>query len=202
MPYLYALSVRVFFLCLAALYESWSIAVSVMLAMPIGVLGALLATWLSGQQNDVHFKFGLLTTIGLSAKNAILIVEFARDLEAVDSSTLEAALNAVRQRLRPIIMTSLAFMLGVLPLATATGSGAAAQKSIGISVSGGMLTATALGILAVPVFYVVIRKITFGKKPKLRTSQSAAPQRACSPSTKISSRRSTCASHSGSGARP
>ncbi|SNR82253.1 efflux RND transporter permease subunit [Puniceibacterium sediminis] len=165
-PYLYALSVLVVFLCLAALYESWSIPVSVMLAVPIGVLGALLATWLFGQQNDVYFKVGLLTTIGLAAKNAILIVEFARDLEAAGASVVEAAIQAARQRLRPIMMTSLAFMLGVLPLATASGAGAAAQKSIGIGVLGGMLLATVLGIFAVPGFYVVIRRISLRRKPK------------------------------------
>lgn len=169
-PYLYALSVLVVFLCLAALYESWSIPVSVMLAVPIGVLGALLATWLFGQQNDVYFKVGLLTTIGLAAKNAILIVEFARDLEAAGKGLIEAATNAARQRLRPIIMTSLAFMLGVLPLATATGAGAAAQKSIGIGVLGGMVMATVVGVFAVPAFYVVIRKITTFRKKSTEVS--------------------------------
>nr|WP_325248994.1 efflux RND transporter permease subunit [Amylibacter sp.] len=159
-PYLYALSVLVVFLCLAALYESWSIPFSVMLAVPVGVFGALLATWAFAQSNDVYFKVGLLTTIGLAAKNAILIVEFARDLENSGMSTLQAASDAARQRLRPILMTSLAFMLGVLPLATATGAGAAAQKSIGIGVLGGMMTATVIGIFAVPAFYVVVRRLT------------------------------------------
>ncbi len=165
-PYLYALSVLVVFLCLAALYESWTIPVSVMLAVPIGVLGALLATWLFGQQNDVYFKVGLLTTIGLSAKNAILIVEFARDLEAGGAGLVKAATDAARLRLRPILMTSLAFMLGVLPLATATGAGAAAQRSIGVGVLGGMTAATLIGVFAVPAFYVVIRRIRFGRRTR------------------------------------
>ena len=159
-PYLYALSVLVVFLCLAALYESWSIPVSVMLAVPIGVFGALLATLLFDQSNDVYFKVGLLTTIGLAAKNAILIVEFANDLEAKGMGLIEAAQTAARQRLRPILMTSFAFILGVVPLATATGAGAAAQKSIGIGVLGGMAAATTLGVFAMPAFYVFIRHIT------------------------------------------
>ncbi len=123
-PYLYALSVLVVFLCLSALYESWAIPLSVMLAVPVGVLGALIAAWLFGQSNDVYFKVGLLTTIGLAAKNAILIVEFARDLENEGRSATQAALEAARLRLRPILMTSLAFILGVTPLAIATGAGA------------------------------------------------------------------------------
>ena len=126
-PYLYALSVLVVFLCLAALYESWSIPFSVMLAVPLGVFGALAAAWIFGQANDVYFKVGLLATIGLAAKNAILIVEFARDLEAEGRTAAQAAVEAARLRLRPILMTSLAFLLGVLPLATATGAGAGAS---------------------------------------------------------------------------
>lgn len=158
-PYLYALSVLVVFLCLAALYESWSIPFSVMLSVPVGVFGALAFAWIFDQSNDVYFKVGILTTIGLAAKNAILIVEFARELEAKGASTIEAAIEAARLRLRPILMTSLAFMLGVLPLATASGAGAKAQNAIGVGVLGGMMAATFIGIFMVPSFYVIIRKI-------------------------------------------
>ncbi|MBC7739225.1 MAG: efflux RND transporter permease subunit, partial [Candidatus Saccharibacteria bacterium] len=159
-PYLYALSVLVVFLCLAALYESWMIPLAVMLAVPVGILGALIAAWAFGQSNDVYFKVGLLTTIGLAAKNAILIVEFARELEAQGRTAVEAALEAARTRLRPILMTSLAFILGVTPLAVASGAGAGAQNAIGIGVLGGMISATVLGIFMVPSFYVVIRRLT------------------------------------------
>lgn len=158
-PMLYAISVLVVFLCLAALYESWSIPFSVIMAVPVGVLGALAAATLFGQANDVYFKVGLLTTIGLAAKNAILIVEFAKDRMETGMGLLEATLEAARLRLRPIIMTSLAFILGVVPLAIATGAGSAAQNAIGIGVLGGMLAATALGIFFVPSFFVVIRRI-------------------------------------------
>ncbi|MCA0042238.1 efflux RND transporter permease subunit [Celeribacter litoreus] len=158
-PYLYALSVLVVFLCLAALYESWSIPFSVMLAVPVGVFGALLFAWLFDQSNDVYFKVGILTTIGLAAKNAILIVEFAKDLEEKGRKTVDAAIEAARLRLRPILMTSLAFMLGVLPLATATGAGAKAQNAIGFGVLGGMATATFIGIFLVPAFYVLVRYV-------------------------------------------
>ncbi len=158
-PMLYAISVLVVFLCLAALYESWSIPFSVIMAVPVGVLGALAAATLFGQANDVYFKVGLLTTIGLAAKNAILIVEFAKDRTETGMGLFEATLEAARLRLRPIIMTSLAFILGVVPLAIATGAGSAAQNAIGIGVLGGMLSATALGIFFVPSFFVVIRRI-------------------------------------------
>jgi multidrug efflux pump len=153
---LYGVSLLVVFLCLAALYESWSIPLSVLAAVPIGVFGALLAAWLFDQSNDVYFKVGLLTTIGLSAKNAILVVEFARELQQAGKSVLDAALEAARIRLRPIIMTSLAFILGVLPLATATGAGSAAQNAIGIGVAGGMLAATMIGIFFVPLLFVSV----------------------------------------------
>ncbi|TQS73055.1 efflux RND transporter permease subunit [Rhodobacteraceae bacterium] len=159
-PMLYALSVLVVFLFLAALYESWSIPFSVMMSVPVGVLGALSAAWLFGQSNDVYFKVGLLTTIGLAAKNAILIVEFAKDLEATGKDLIEATLEAARLRLRPILMTSIAFMLGVVPLARAAGAGAAAQNAIGIGVLGGMMAATFIGVFMVPSFYVMIRKLT------------------------------------------
>ncbi|MCY1665483.1 efflux RND transporter permease subunit [Rhizobium sp. SL86] len=164
-PVLYALAILVVFLCLAALYESWSIPFSVIMAVPVGVLGALAAATFFGQSNDVYFKVGLLTTIGLAAKNAILIVEFAKDRQAAGTSLVDATLEAAKLRLRPIIMTSLAFILGVVPLAIATGAGSAAQNSIGIGVLGGMLSATVLGIFFVPSFFVVVRTLTRGKKP-------------------------------------
>jgi multidrug efflux pump len=159
-PMLYAISVLVVFLCLAALYESWSIPFSVIMAVPVGVLGALAAATVFGQANDVYFKVGLLTTIGLAAKNAILIVEFAKDRMETGMGIIDATLEAARLRLRPIIMTSLAFILGVVPLAIATGAGSAAQNAIGIGVLGGMLFATALGIFFVPSFFVVIRRLS------------------------------------------
>ncbi|CAJ0991277.1 efflux RND transporter permease subunit [Sodalis praecaptivus] len=163
-PSLYAISLIVVFLCLAALYESWSIPFSVMLVVPLGVIGALLAATLRGLNNDVYFQVGLLTTIGLSAKNAILIVEFARDLmEKEGKGLVEATLEAVRMRLRPILMTSLAFILGVLPLAISTGAGSGSQNAVGTGVMGGMVTATLLAIFFVPVFFVVVRR-RFGKK--------------------------------------
>ncbi|MGL3608661.1 efflux RND transporter permease subunit [Rhizobium sp. G187] len=163
-PILYALSVLIVFLCLAALYESWSIPFSVIMAVPVGVLGAVAAAHFFGQSNDVYFKVGLLTTIGLAAKNAILIVEFAKDRQGPGVSLIEATLEAAKLRLRPIIMTSLAFMLGVVPLAIASGAGSAAQNSIGIGVLGGVFTATALGIFFVPSFFVIIRKLFGGAK--------------------------------------
>ncbi|MBZ5708060.1 efflux RND transporter permease subunit [Nannocystis pusilla] len=155
---LYALSLLVVFLCLAALYESWSIPIAVLLGVPLGVAGALVATKLGGLANDVYFQVGLLTTIGLSAKNAILIVEFAKELREQGKSGVEAALEAARERLRPILMTSLAFGLGVLPLALSSGAGAGAQNAIGIAVLGGVTAGTLLGIILVPVFYVVVAR--------------------------------------------
>ncbi|HCL64755.1 MAG TPA: hydrophobe/amphiphile efflux-1 family RND transporter [Rhizobium sp.] len=165
-PMLYGLSVLIVFLCLAALYESWSIPFSVIMAVPVGVLGALTAAHFFGQANDVYFKVGLLTTIGLAAKNAILIVEFARERMDRGADLLDATLEAARLRLRPIIMTSLAFILGVVPLAIATGAGSAAQNAIGIGVLGGMLAATLLGIFFVPSFFVIVRKLTSRAKAK------------------------------------
>jgi multidrug efflux pump len=161
---LYAISILVVFLSLAALYESWSIPFAVILAVPIGVFGALLAAKLLGQSDDVYFKVGLLTTIGLAAKNAILIVEFARDRQAMGMSPTEAILEAARLRIRPIVMTSLAFILGVLPLATANGAGSGAQNSIGIGVLGGMTAATLLGVFFVPTFFVLVRRRWWGGK--------------------------------------
>jgi multidrug efflux pump subunit AcrB len=155
---LYLLSLLVVFLCLAALYESWSIPVSVMLVVPLGVTGAVLATMLAGHTNDVYFQVGLLATMGLAAKNAILIVEFAKELYEQGKGAAEAALEAARMRLRPIVMTSLAFVLGVLPLAIADGAGAGAQNAIGVAVMGGVIAATVLGVLLVPVFFVLISR--------------------------------------------
>ena len=158
-PALCAISLVVVFLCQAALYESWSIPFSVMLVVPLGVVGALLATSLRGLNNDVYFVVGLLTTIGLAAKNAILIVEFANDLMLKEHKPLiEATLEAVRMRLRPILMTSLAFILGVLPLAISNGAGSGAQNAVGTGVMGGMISATLLAIFFVPVFFVVVRR--------------------------------------------
>jgi len=163
-PMLYALSILIVFLCLAALYESWSIPFSVILAVPVGVLGAVAAADLMAQSNDVYFKVGLLTTIGLAAKNAILIVEFAKDRQEAGLGLFEATLEAAKLRLRPIIMTSLAFILGVVPLAIATGAGSAAQNAIGIGVLGGMLSATLLGIFFVPSLFVIVRRLSRSKK--------------------------------------
>ncbi len=158
-PALYAISLIVVFLCLAALYESWSIPFSVMLVVPLGVVGALLAATLRGLENDVYFQVGLLTTIGLSAKNAILIVEFAKDLMDKEGKGLvESTLESVRMRLRPILMTSLAFILGVMPLVISSGAGSGAQNAVGTGVMGGMITATVLAIFFVPLFFVVVRR--------------------------------------------
>ncbi|MDO9405491.1 MAG: efflux RND transporter permease subunit [Polaromonas sp.] len=156
-PLLYAISILFVFLCLAALYESWSVPFSVILVVPLGILGALLFTSTRGLSNDVYFQVGLLTTVGLSSKNAILIVEFAKQLQEQGKSVIEATLMAVRQRLRPILMTSLAFGFGVLPLAIGTGAGAGGRQAIGTAVLGGMLVGTALGIFFVPLFFVLIR---------------------------------------------
>jgi multidrug efflux pump len=163
-PLLYGLSILVVFLSLAALYESWSIPVSVIMVVPIGVLGALGATSLLGLSNDVYFQVGLLTTIGLAAKNAILIVEFARELHEKGRTALQAAIEAAQLRLRPIIMTSMAFVLGVLPLALANGAGSASQNAIGTGVIGGMLTATFLATFMIPMFFVVVMNKLSKKK--------------------------------------
>ncbi|MDR3389980.1 MAG: multidrug efflux RND transporter permease subunit [Rudaea sp.] len=158
-PMLYALSILVVFLCLAALYESWSIPVSVLLVVPLGILGAVLATWARGLNNDVYFKIGIITIIGLAAKNAILIVEFAVAEQRAGRKLGTAVVDAARLRLRPILMTSFAFILGVLPLAISTGAGANARHAIGTGVIGGMLFATFLGVLLIPVFYVTMRRL-------------------------------------------
>ncbi|PYE37816.1 multidrug efflux pump [Rhizobium sp. PP-F2F-G38] len=165
---LYLISALVVFLALAALYESWSIPFSVMLAVPIGIFGALLAATVMGESNDVYFKVGLLTTIGLAAKNAILIVEFAIEQQNSGKDLISATVEAARQRLRPILMTSLAFILGVTPLATASGAGSGAQNSIGIGVMGGMIAATFIGIFFIPLLFVTVRRIFKGSQPKPR----------------------------------
>ncbi len=172
-PALYALSILVVFLCLAALYESWSIPFSVILVIPLGMFGALAAASLRGFYNDVYFQVGLLTTIGLSAKNAILIVQFADEAERRGADEREAALEAARLRLRPILMTSLAFMAGVFPLAISNGAGAASQNDIGNGVIGGMLTSTFLAIFFVPLFFVGVRR-QFGAKARARRRAAAA----------------------------
>ena len=172
-PALYAISLIVVFLCLAALYESWSIPFSVMLVVPLGVVGALLAATFRGLTNDVYFQVGLLTTIGLSAKNAILIVEFAKDLmDKEGKGLIEATLDAVRMRLRPILMTSLAFILGVMPLVISSGAGSGAQNAVGTGVMGGMVTATVLAIFFVPVFFVVVRRRFSRKNEDIEHSHS------------------------------
>ena len=174
-PLLYALSLAAVFLSLAALYESWTIPFSVMLAMPIGVLGALVGAWLGGFENGVFFQVGLLTVIGLTGKNAILIVEFARERMQTGESVLAAAVEAARQRFRPIVMTSMAFSLGVLPLVLSSGAGAGGRNAIGSGVLGGTISATVLGVLFVPLFFVIVMRL-FGRRAAGRVAEgSAAP---------------------------
>ncbi|MBY3432899.1 efflux RND transporter permease subunit [Rhizobium laguerreae] len=170
---LYAISVLVVFLSLAALYESWSIPFAVILAVPVGIFGALIAASTFGQANDVYFKVGLLTTIGLAAKNAILIVEFAVERQRSGLGLIDATVEAARMRLRPILMTSFAFILGVLPLAIASGAGSGAQNSIGIGVMGGMIAATALGVFFAPLVFVAVRKLTTVEAPQSPQETSA-----------------------------
>ncbi|MDP9515118.1 efflux RND transporter permease subunit [Pseudomonas protegens] len=172
-PALYALSLLMVFLCLAALYESWSIPIAVMLVVPLGIIGALMATSLRGLSNDVYFQVGLLVTIGLAAKNAILIVEFAKELHEQGRSLVDAAVEACRMRLRPIIMTSLAFVLGVVPLAISTGAGSGSQHAIGTGVIGGMLTATILAIFWVPLFFVTVSSMGRRKADQSETTATA-----------------------------
>jgi multidrug efflux pump len=161
---LYTFAILSVFLCLAALYESWSIPLSVVLVVPLGVLGVLLATLLRGYSNDVYFQVGLITIIGLSAKNAILIIEFAKDLQAQGKGVIESVLAAAHLRFRPIVMTSMAFTLGVLPLALSTGAGSASQRAIGTGVIGGILTGTTLAVVFVPIFFVVVRSLFKGSQ--------------------------------------
>ncbi|MGZ0784919.1 efflux RND transporter permease subunit [Pseudomonas saponiphila] len=175
-PALYALSLLMVFLCLAALYESWSIPIAVMLVVPLGIIGALMATSLRGLSNDVYFQVGLLVTIGLAAKNAILIVEFAKELHEQGRSLVDAAVEACRMRLRPIIMTSLAFVLGVVPLAVSTGAGSGSQHAIGTGVIGGMLTATILAIFWVPLFFVTVSSM--GRRQADLSETTATPKEA------------------------
>ena len=161
---LYGFAILAVFLCLAALYESWTIPLAVILVVPVGVLGVLLATVLRGYANDVYFQVGLITIIGLSAKNAILIIEFAKDLQAQGMSAVDAALAAAHMRFRPILMTSMAFMLGVMPLALASGAGSASQRAIGTGVIGGSLIGTILAVFFVPIFFVLVRKLFKGSE--------------------------------------
>jgi multidrug efflux pump len=162
-PFLFGISLIVVFLCLAALYESWSIPFAVMLVVPLGIFGAVSAVMLRGLPNDVYFKVGLIAIIGLSAKNAILIIQFARELQDQGKELLEATLEACRLRIRPIVMTSIAFIFGVLPLAISTGAGANSRHAIGTGVMGGMIAATVLAVFLVPVFFVVVRRIFPGR---------------------------------------
>jgi multidrug efflux pump len=164
-PLLYALSLLVVFLCLAALYESWSVPASVMMIVPLGVFGAAMAAWLAHLSNDIYLQVGLLTTIGLASKNAILLVEFAIHRMEQGLGLVEAAIEAVRLRLRPILMTSMAFICGVLPLAFASSAGSGAQNALGIAVIGGTLASSILAVLFVPLFFVLVRRI-FPSKAK------------------------------------
>lgn len=170
-PALYTLSVIIIFLCLAALYESWTVPFAVLLSLPLGVIGAVVAAKLFGLSNDVYFQVGLLTTMGLVSKNAILIVEFAKDLYEKGHSLKEATLMAAKQRFRPIIMTSMAFVLGVTPLALAAGAGSASQNAIGISVMGGMIAATVIAIFFVPLFYVSVHRLSTQKSQSSRQGE-------------------------------
>ncbi|WP_277979008.1 efflux RND transporter permease subunit [Sphingomonas phyllosphaerae] len=173
-PALYGLSLLIVFLCLAALYESWSVPISVMLVVPLGVVGALLAAWLTGLNNDIYLQVGLITTIGVSAKNAILIVEFAEEKMREGLNSFDAAIEAAKLRLRPILMTSLAFVFGVFPLAVSNGAGAGGQNAIGRAVVGGMLSATVLAIFFVPMFFVVVLRL-FGKGGKAEPAAQDRP---------------------------
>ena len=162
-PMLYTLSILVVFLCLAALYESWSVPTAVLMVVPLGILGTVLATMLRGYERDVYFQVAMLATVGLSSKNAVLIIQFAKENLDKGMDLVEAVVAAGRDRLRPILMTSIAFGLGVMPLATATGAGSGAQRAIGTGVLGGMAVGTFLGIVFIPLFFVIIFRL-FGKK--------------------------------------
>jgi len=164
-PLLYAFSVIVIFLCVAALYESWPIPIANLLMLPLGLFGAALATWSRGMHNDVYFQIGFLTTLGLTTKNAILIIQFARERMAHGEGLIEATLGAARVRLRPVIMTSMAFFFGVLPLAIASGAGAGAMKAIGTAVAGGMLSATFIDLFYIPLLFVVVSRMFKRKQP-------------------------------------
>jgi len=175
-PFLFAVSLIVVFLCLAALYESWSIPFAVLLVVPLGLFGALAAVYLRGLPNDVYFKVGLIAIIGLSSKNAILIIEFARELQEKGMSLVDATLEACRLRFRPILMTSIAFIFGVLPLAISSGAGAQSRHALGTGVMGGMIAATVLAVLLVPVFFVVIRRFFPGHARHHYSDQAASRQ--------------------------
>lgn len=175
-PLLYGLSLLVVFLCLAALYESWSVPVAVMLVIPLGLVGAIFAVTLRGLENDVYLQIGLLTTMGLAAKNAILVIEFAERAEREGARVIDAALQAARLRLRPILMTSLAFIFGVLPLALSSGAGANSRIAIGTSVIGGMLTATVLAIFFIPLFFVLVRRTTRDTLARLHIGEGKPPE--------------------------
>ncbi|MBB5662650.1 hydrophobe/amphiphile efflux-1 (HAE1) family protein [Rhizobium leguminosarum] len=175
-PFLFGLSILFVFLLLSGLYESWSIPLSVMLVVPLGVIGCVLAVMSRDMSNDIYFKVGLIAIIGLSAKNAILIVEFAKDGFAEGKSLMEAAIEGARLRFRPIIMTSLAFTLGVVPLAIATGPSASSQNAIGTGVLGGMISATVLAIFFVPVFFVFVLRLLRTKRPEILTEEAPAGQ--------------------------
>jgi multidrug efflux pump len=175
-PLLFGLSILFVFLLLAGLYESWSIPLSVMLVVPLGIIGSVLAVMVRDMPNDIYFKVGLIAIIGLSAKNAILIVEFAKDYYAQGRSLLDSAVEAARLRFRPIVMTSLAFALGVVPLAIATGPSAASQNAIGTGVLGGMISATVLAIFFVPAFFVFVLKTLRTKRPSEGVDGRDAPE--------------------------
>ena len=175
-PLLYAFSIFVIFLCLAALYESWPIPISILLVLPLGVIGGVIASSLRGLNNDVYFQIGLLTTLGLTTKNAILIVQFAKGGVEQGMGLIDATLEGAKLRFRPIVMTSLAFGFGVLPLAVTSGPGAGAQNAIGTGVLGGMITATALVVIFSPLFYVLIENV-FGKKARREAAESGGANR-------------------------
>jgi multidrug efflux pump len=175
-PLLYALSLAIVFLCLAALYESWSIPMTVLLVVPLGVIGAVIATLLRGLTNDAYFQVGLLVTIGLAAKSAILIVEFAKEGFDHGHGLVESVVHAARQRLRPILMTSLAFMSGVLPLALSSGAGSGAQHAVGTGVIGGMMFSTLLAVFFVPVFFVVVLRYFKVKPVTMKVDEAAADE--------------------------
>jgi HAE1 family hydrophobic/amphiphilic exporter-1 len=174
-PLLYAFSILVIFLCVAALYESWPIPLANLLMLPLGVFGATLATWGRGMHNDVYFQIGFLTTLGLTTKNAILIIQFAQERMARGEGLIDAILGAVRVRFRPVIMTSLAFFFGVLPLAISTGAGAGAMNAIGTAVTGGMLSATFIDLFYIPLLFVVVSRKFKGNRPAPTLPQEPPP---------------------------
>lgn len=174
-PFLLGLSVLVVFLLLAALYESWTIPLAVLLTIPLGIFGAVVAATLRGLSNDVYFTVGLITIIGLAAKDAILIIEFAKDLRAQGKPLVEATIEACSLRFRPILMTGLAFVCGVLPMAIATGAGGASQQALGTSVMGGMIAVVILALLLVPVFFVSVQRVLAGDREKVEKPEVYGP---------------------------